>query len=304
MFKKIKKQNGERFAKVLRGFHNGIFEIPDILQIVRHAGNTPEDAEQICSYLMSLLLTDDDEPDEVEDPFALLDQAGYEAYYADTKEKQDAIKKYFQSGEKLCTFGTNRFKNYYIINAIRKDVDNIRREDFRGKEKRDDEYGTSVMSIQVAKRGGFISIKNRYNHSVPNCDNTLKSNPDNIIFGLSQAIQEHFSVSFSTKQSVLPDDYMLVGRNIFKVSVEISGIFYGDRAYVKNGEIVEPAREKGLYLFDYFIFDAQTKTFSLVPDSGIIDSFPETFNKVYGGKKSIYVKKHCIYDGDIMLVGV
>ena len=72
-----------------------------------------------------------------------------------------------------------------------KDVDKIK----RGKPpQRDDEYGTSVISIQVFKEGGFISIKNRYNHTVQNCDNTLNSNPDNIILGLSDAIKHHFHV--------------------------------------------------------------------------------------------------------------
>lgn len=39
-----------------------------------------------------------------QDPFVLLDQAGYDAFYADTPDLQNSIKKYFKEGELLCTF--------------------------------------------------------------------------------------------------------------------------------------------------------------------------------------------------------
>ncbi len=63
-------------------------------------------------------------------PIRLLDKAGYDAYIADTLEKQNAIQKYYATGEGLCTFrDPDRFKKYYIINAVRKDVDKIKRGD-------------------------------------------------------------------------------------------------------------------------------------------------------------------------------
>jgi hypothetical protein len=37
-YRKIKKQNGERFAQGLRRYHNGLLEIEGIDAIVRHAG--------------------------------------------------------------------------------------------------------------------------------------------------------------------------------------------------------------------------------------------------------------------------
>lgn len=302
IFGKIKKQNGEGFAKVLRDYHNGIFEIPDIVDVVKHAGNTKSDAEQIVKYLADKLLDDDKDQGPIGDPLKLLDKAGYDAYYADTLEKQNAISKYFQENERLCTFNdSSRFKNYYIINAVKKNVDSINRQDFVGKEQREDLYGTSVISIQVSKQGGFISIKNRYNHTVTGCDNTFKSNPDNIIKGLSAAIQKKFCVSFSTKQKLLPDNVIVVGEQLFKHHYEINGIFIGNKAYIKNGTLFEVLPEKGEFLFDYFIFNAGAKTFRLVDDS-IQDSFHEDFNKVYGGKSTLFVKKDCLYDGDTLLI--
>ncbi len=86
MFKKIKKQNGEAFAQALRSYHNGLLEIPDIDRIVRYAGR---DATPLLPYLMSKLAANDDVPaPKIEDPFVLLERAGYNAFYADTLEKK------------------------------------------------------------------------------------------------------------------------------------------------------------------------------------------------------------------------
>ncbi len=51
-YQKIKKHNGEAFAQALRNYHNGLLEIEDIDQIVRHAGR---DASELLPYLVSLL---------------------------------------------------------------------------------------------------------------------------------------------------------------------------------------------------------------------------------------------------------
>ncbi|MED5422415.1 MAG: hypothetical protein VX740_03140, partial [Pseudomonadota bacterium] len=83
MYKKLKKQNGETFAQTIRNHHNGLLEIEDLDVIVRHAGR---DAEPLLPYLMSLLAANDDNtPTTTEtDPFVLLEQAGYDAFHADT----------------------------------------------------------------------------------------------------------------------------------------------------------------------------------------------------------------------------
>lgn len=147
VYKKLKKQNGEAFAQTLRNYHNGILEIPDILNIVRYAGR---DAKPLLPYLMTLLSANDNEPADAhvtpQDPFDLLDEAGYDAFYADTLEKQNSIMGYFKKDELLCTFNdVARYENYHIVHAIKKDVGHIKRQDFEGKEKRQDAYGTSVI---------------------------------------------------------------------------------------------------------------------------------------------------------------
>lgn len=124
MYNKVKKQNGEKFAQALRAANNGIFEIPEINLILRHAGRDTEDSLKLIPYLMSLLEIDNTPvPNEcvIEDPLTLLDRAGYNAFHADTLEKQNSIERYFENDELLCTFNDRvRYKDYYIIHAVKK----------------------------------------------------------------------------------------------------------------------------------------------------------------------------------------
>ena len=250
MYDIIKKQNGEHFAKAIRNYDNGIFDIPNIDKIVKYAGR---DAEPIMNYLVSLKQITIQEMAVHMDPIKLLDKAGYDAYVADTLEKQNAIQKYYAPGEEICTFrDPERFKRYYIINAVRKDVDKIKR---GNPPQRDDEYGTSVISIQVLKTGGFISIKNRYNHTVQNCDSTFNSNPDNIIMGLSDAIKHHFGADFSSQRVDLGAGYTLVGNQICKYYREINNVYISEDFYVKDGQICEIDKNTQIALGNGLIFD-------------------------------------------------
>ncbi|MBR6411681.1 MAG: hypothetical protein IKS41_00780 [Alphaproteobacteria bacterium] len=291
VFEQIKKQNGERFAKTIRSYDNGIFDIPGIVDIVKYAGH---DAEPIMEYLESLKKVHIEETGVYQDPITLLDKAGYDAYYVTNLEEQNAIQKYFAPGEELCTFrDPHRFEKYHIVNAVRKDVDQIRREDFRGKEQREDKYGTSVLSIQILKEGGFISIKNRYNHTVENPDNTLGSNPDRIIPGLSNALRHHFRTDFSTQKATLPDDdYTLINGQIIRYNYERDNIYFGSNFYIKDGEIHRLKDHE--IMLDSYIFDMRTKTLSYpgLPGSahGEDTAFKDVFLKEIEGHKVILKK--------------
>lgn len=235
-FRQIKKQNGEAFAQTIRGFDSSIFEIPNLARIVRFAGR---DARGLLDYLESLKQVFIAKMPSFENPFELLDRAGYDAYLVDSLEKQNAISKYFEKNEMICTFqDAQRYLNYYIIHCVKKNVDEIKRADFKGKEERHDAYGTSVISIQILKRGGFIKITNRYNHTVDGCDNTFYSNPDNIIEGLSAALAGYFNVDFSSSKLVdLPCDCLLFDGMILKYYKEINNIYFGNGFYLKEGKL-------------------------------------------------------------------
>lgn len=300
-YKKIKKHNGEAFAQTLRNYHNGLLEIEGIDQIVRHAGR---DASELLPYLMSLLSSNENQKNEKpQDPFVLLDQAGYDAFYADTPDLQNSIKKYFKEGELLCTFNdAARCKEYHIVHAVKKDVDKIKRADFEGHERRQDAYGTSVISIQMLRNGGFISIKNRYNHTVKGCDNTFNSNPDNIIDGLSISLQRHFKVKFKAKRKDFPEGFALLGDQVLKYHKETNNFYYGDQAWGKDGVIYEVNRAAGDALFDGFLFDNKNKVLKRIdPQDG--DKFANDFNDCYGGNRKLNVKDGNLFLDDVMLIG-
>lgn len=285
MFDIIKKQNGEHFAKVIRNYDNGIFDIPNIDKIVKYAG---KEAEPIINYLISLKDIQVRTKNCNKSPFELLYEAGYHAEYADTLEKQNDISKYFAFGEELCTFkDPERYKKYYIINAVKFNADKINRADFRTPI-REDEYGTSVISIQMLKSGGFISIKNRYNHSVDNADNTYNSNPDNIIDGLSEALMKHFNVDFSSKEEKLPAKYIFMAGQILKYNYEVNNVYYGENFIAQDGQIKEINKSSEL-MMDYFIFDMKTKHF-FTQYQGVYlhylaDCFPAVLEQEIQGKK-------------------
>jgi hypothetical protein len=306
IYKKLKKQNGEKFAQTIRNHHNGLLEVPNILSILRHAGHGADDVQGVLPYLMTLLQTGDQDntpPATSRDPFKLLEDAGYDAFHADTLEKQNSIQHYFQRGELLCTFNdASRYQTYHIVHAVKKNVDDINRIDFSGKEKRQDEYGTSVISIQMLKSGGSISIKNRYNHVVPGCDNTFHSDPDNIIHGLSNALQLHFNVDFAATKSPLPEGFALSKGKIIKFHTELNNFRYGDQFWEKDGIIHEINRGRGDALFEGFLFNNQTKTLEPI-DPKYPDKFDDDFNRAYGGNRALKIDKagNLTLDGNVLI---
>lgn len=301
MYDKIKKQNGERFAKAIKSFDNGIFDVPEIDKVVKYAGR---DAEPILTYLVSLKgtkIADETPKESVEE---LLAKAGYTTVIiADSKEKQEAeeFKKLFAPGETLCTFGTDRYKNYHVIHCIHENAASLKRSDFKSP-RREDDYGVSAISIQIAKKGGFIKICNRYNHAVGNPDNTFSSNPDAIINGLSAALKKRFNVDFSSQKTGLPENYILVGNQVALIEQEVSGIFFGYDFWVENGVINEVDKANGEMLIEYFLYSDRTKTMKKLAHDSFMDSFADDFNKYYGGLKTLHIKGTSIFDGDLEIL--
>ena len=253
----IKRQNGESFAKAVRKFDSGIFDIENFPQVVRYAGRN---ALPLLLFLEGLKTKKGRVTKTNKTPFQLLSEAGYNALYADTLEKQNSIKHYFAKNEALCTFHDDkRYQEYHIIHAVRRGAEKLKRADFNGIEKREDEYGTSVISIQILKEGGFISIKNRYNHSVENPDNTFDSNPDNIINGLSYSLRRYFGVDFKSNGAHLGDDYTFQNGCIYKFIDEIDNVYYGQDFYLKNG-VVYPVNKDYQLMANEFLIDFKEKT--------------------------------------------
>jgi len=259
MYKIIKRQNGESFAKVLR--QNVLLDIPNLKHILEFAGTDPTDAEKLVPVVKKIReksgkAKEIKQEEDIKDPIELLSEAGYDAFIVKNEIQKNSIKKYYRKGEELCTFHDPvRHEEFYIIHAVKRGADKIKPSDLP---QREDEYGTSVISIQIAKTGGFISIKNRYNHTVNNPDATFDNNPDNIIPGLNEALKHKFGVDWMTFQDArLPENYRVINDQIVRFNYEICNVYYGDKYYFKGSEITKLSSEYEVIL-DAVILDTRT----------------------------------------------
>ncbi len=279
LLKQIKKHNGEQFANSVRAY--GVLEIPGIADLLAYAGR---DAGPLKHYLLSLKNIRIKNSNSTQDVFTLCRQAGYRAYVVtaltddnnpnfdpnnpETWVGQNTIERYFASqqelqemgvktgeyGEKLCTFrDPTRYLNFFILNIVHDRADKLNRADFIGIENREDEYSHSVSSIQIAKKGHFISIKSRYNHTVSNPDNTFFSNPDEIIPGLSEALRQLFNVDFSSHAQSLPENFICAydqngEERIVHYHTEVDGVYFGDACYVTDGKVYPIDKDKEVIL--------------------------------------------------------
>lgn len=219
------------------------------------------------------------------DVYTLMKEASYTLYECKTDDEIQQFKKYYKIGEELCTFHLNRLKSNYVFFAIKDNAKELNRKLFLNPE-RQDEYGTSVISIQFT-RGSIntLSIKNRYNHTVDFCDSTFSNNLENIIPGLTNAFEKEFNLNINQNDCL---GFELKGykkandKKYYKYNYEINGIYYCPNNIIINseGEIENKYLEKEKYLvIDYFIIDLVNKKIELF-DESINDSFIDDFKYI------------------------
>lgn len=219
----------------------------------------------------------------------LFSRAGYILYpECKTEEEIQSFRKYYEDGEELCTFRGGRLTTCRVWFAVKKDVDKILRKNFKNPS-RQDEYGTSVISIQVSKGSSVLSIKNRYNHSVKNPDNTFNSDLDNIIEGLSGAFERDYNVKFLNSDYELElFDYVNINGRFYHYNHEINNIYYCDNnTIIDNFHLIKLPQSQ--MLVEYFIVDFQNKKISTY-DSKIEDCLCQSIGKI----KDIYFKDNVL----------
>ena len=237
-------------------------------------------------------------------PFQLLKDAGYNLYECKTRSDIDRFKKYYNENELLCTFkDNNRLHTNYIFFAVKDNIDKIRRQDFKNPE-RQDLYGTSVISIQFSKgRNNFLSIKNRYNHTVNNPDATYSNDLDNIIKGLKYSFENYYNLNITNckmNSFEIPNYVVDINNKMHKYYYEINNTYYCENnIIIDNGKIIDKYKDKEKYLFlDYFILDLQNRKIFLY-DKNIKDSFESTIsdiknikilNNKYNNEKEILIE--------------
>jgi len=193
-------------------------------------------------------------------PAQLMDEAGYILYECKTEEEIQSFRKYYAPDEELCTFEGNRLDDCYVYFAVKKDVDSIKRKDFLNPE-RQDKYGTSVISIQFTRdESHILSIKNRYNHTVPNPDATFFNNLDYIIPGLTDSFAYHYGMKQQFKSDLfeMPGYVMANDGKYYKYNMEINNVYYCPNNIIIDNFKVKKYPKERYVIMDYFILDLKT----------------------------------------------
>ncbi len=217
----------------------------------------------------------------IKTPEELMSEAGYVLVECYNEGDIQAFRKYYARREELCTFKGGRLNRCRVFFAVKKNVSDIKREDFKNPT-RQDEYGTSVISIQFTKDGtNTLSIKNRYNHTVNNPDATFSNNLDNIIPGLTESferykgiIQRYKSENFEIKGYVRAND-----GKYYKYNYEINNVYYcPDNIIIDNFNVKRYDKSRYL-IIDYFIIDLSNKSIRLY-DKKLSDSFCDVIKDI------------------------
>ena len=293
--KVIKKKYGEEMMHLCREIFPTILEheglLPKLLlDNFKESGSLVKDIiynrleERFKNYIYSKVDVENNYEEVVyKRPDELLKEAGYILYECHSEEEIQSFKKYYASGEELCTFNGGRLDRCFVFFAIKENVNEIKRENFP-KPERQDEYGTSVISIQFTRDNSHtLSIKNRYNHRVNNPDSTFGNNLDNIIPGLTNSFDKYYGMHQSHLQGGFEIPRYVKARDgkFYKYNYEINNIYYCENnVIIDNFEVKEYPHEQYIVL-DYFILDLKNKLIQTYwNDMELEDSFPNTIGTI------------------------
>ena len=313
----IKKHYGEKFSHLCRDLFPTILETEGLLSrlIGDHFVPSRELYEDIIShdltidfknYIYSLTNKVTESSKEVNfSPEELMDRAGY-ILYPECKTEKDiqSFRHYYyrgeptpiykggkpeyRKGEELCTFNGGRLNSCRVWFAVKKNVDEIKRKDFKNP-RREDDYGISVISIQFSKTNpSTLSIKNRYNHTITgvNPDATFSNNLDNIIEGLEQAFVNTYNINLLDDGEAffeIPNYVQAADNKFYKYNYEIDDIYY-----CPNNTIIEHGKVKILdqnkfVLFDHFVLDIENKKiydYRNLIKNNTYDAFPDSVGEI------------------------
>ena len=289
----IKKKYGEEMAHFCRDYFPILLETKGLLPSLLLKNFEPSKSlfndivesnleEQFKNFIYYLVNNESKEEEKAtKTPKELLSVVGYDLYECLTEEDIQSFRKYYHVGEELCTFRGGRLNSCYVFFAVKRDVDNIKRENFKNP-KREDRYGTSVISIQFAKNEShLLSIKNRYNHKVVNPDATFSNNLDNIIPGLTKSFEDYYGMKQRVKHTnfEIPNYVLASDSKYYKYKFEKNLIYYCPNNIIIDIKGVHRFNPSKYIILDYFILDLVNKKI-YVYDLYIRDSFPDTIGEI------------------------
>lgn len=310
--KVIKKKFGENMMKLSRELFPTLLEEKDLLSGIFLDNFNPSKTlyddikkdhleKEFKMFIYGFLNKDEVIENSKKTPKELFEEEGYDFYECKTEEDIQKFKKYYARGEELCTFRGRRLDKCYVFFVVKKNVDEIKREKFK-KPIREDDYGTSVMSIQFTKdEAHTLSIKNRYNHALleGNPDATYRNNLENIAPGLTKSFENTYGLKQFNPNTNFEIKNYVRGKDgkFYKYNYEINNIYYcADNIIIDNFEVKKLPKERYIVM-DYFILDMKDKKITLY-DESINDSFVSSIKNI----KKIDVLK-CGLNKTIVIIG-
>ncbi len=310
--KVIKKKFGENMMKLSRELFPTLLEEKGLLSGIFLDNFNPSKTlyddikkdhleKEFKMFIYGFLNKDEVIENSKKTPKELFEEEGYDFYECKTEEDIQKFKKYYARGEELCTFRGRRLDKCYVFFVVKKNVDEIKREKFK-KPIREDDYGTSVMSIQFTKdEAHTLSIKNRYNHALleGNPDATYRNNLENIAPGLTKSFENTYGLKQFNPNTNFEIKNYVRGKDgkFYKYNYEINNIYYcADNIIIDNFEVKKLPKERYIVM-DYFILDMKDKKITLY-DESINDSFVSSIKNI----KKIDVLK-CGLNKTIVIIG-
>ena len=156
----IKKKYGEEMSHLCRKLFPTILENEgELVKILLSNFNPTKflyedlvEENQACAfkdYIYKIKYSENEYKELDISPEELLKKAAYKLYECKSEEDIQKFTRYYEEDEKLCTFNGGRLKTDYVFFAVRQDALDLCRRDFEDPERQDD-YGTSVISIQFS----------------------------------------------------------------------------------------------------------------------------------------------------------
>lgn len=241
-------------------------------------------------------------------PEELIKEVGYKLYECKDERQTHLFRKYYTNDERLCTFKGKRLESSFVFFAVKENAEKLKREDFK-KPMREDEYGTSVISIQFTRNNHTLSIITRYNHTVKNPNATFGNNLENIIPGLTYSFEKVYGLKINqqNKSDLEIPGYINVKGKLYKYNYEINNIYYcPNNVIIKDGKIYQLKPEEFIVM-DYFILNKKEKRIELF-DKSIKDGFINEYKDIVsikekkdGNKKTIIIKTKEGHESSITL---